>query len=217
MANEVMVKQVPKPEVYAVSGIFLLLGVGAILLWAKQKPQTGYGDMKQIAPGEFISMPISPTLEGGDVIAMRIGQTIPAMIPSVMYQGPGRDTFSYFRIVQNQGGQEVTVQGSGVAGVHVGPCDEPSVFYLVSPDQVQPPGCPAQALCAYTWPGPIPTPICGAPPQPGYATALLEIYQVGAPQDADGFSSPTCGTDEYPVPRVPVVWKRYTSKILYSI
>ena len=116
--------------------------------------------------------------------------------------------------------------GSGIAGVHVGPASAETVFNLVADDQPQPEGDPGPRLLAYNWPGPcipvggcppgIPScPISGAPPVAGYADVLLEIYQneaqSGDPADADGFSSPTYNG------RVPIMFKRYKNKILFSV
>ena len=137
------------------------------------------------------------------------GQPIMLVDPTVLYQGPGMDTYTYFQVKQIQNGVKVSVQGSGVAGVHVGPATTLPPFHLVAADQPEPPDCPARGLCAYVWPGPEPAPICGAPPQPGYADAYLEIYQRRDPQDHDGFASPTCNG------RIPIMRLKLANKVRY--
>lgn len=215
--GQIGVVKKPRPEVMAISALLAAGGVGMILLWAMQRSEKGYGDLRQIAPGELMSQPISPTLEGSGVVSIRIGEGIAALMPTVMYVGPGRDTFSYFQVKQRQYGEAVTVYGSGVAGVHVGPAAEPMVFPLVAADQPQPGGCPAQALCAFNYPGPPGAEnICGGPPMPGYGDAYLEIYQRQDPQDGDGFASPTCGSADVPIPRVPIITKIYRGKVLFK-
>ncbi len=213
----------PKPEIMALSALMALGGVGMVLWFLKSKAVSGYGPLKKITATELMSMPIAAGLESDMAIALKIGQILEIPNPTVMYEGPGRDTFSYLRAVQLQGTQEVTVMGSGIAGVHVGPASEPTVFNLVAEDQPQPVGPARAALLAYNWPGPpgatpsdpSPCPISGAPPQVGYADVLLEIYQKqadsGDPRDADGFASPTYNG------RVPVMYKLYRNKILFSM
>ena len=218
---DVMAVKKPVPAVYAVSGLMVVGGL-AIVMWSlMQKKELGYGALKPITANELMSVPLSPTLEGG-TITVRIGTPITIMNPSVMYQGPGRNTYTYARIVQTIGGQEVSVYGSGVAGVFVGPATTPMAFSLIAAEQPQPSGCPKQALCAYAY-GASQLPvgwICGAPPVPGPATVILEIHQnaqqSGRAQDADGFSSPTCGSAANPVPRIPLLSKRYANKILFT-
>jgi len=204
----------PKPGVMALSALLAVSGVGMILWFLKGKAAVGYGPLKKISATELMSMPIAPGLESDRAYAIKIGQRYDVPNPTVQYQGPGRDTYAYLRAVQIQGTQEVTVMGSGIAGVHVGPASEPTIFNLVAEDQPQPEGPPAATLLAYNWPGPTPCPISGAPPVAGYADVLLEIYQnqteSGDPRDADGFSSPTYNG------RVPVQVKRYHQKILFS-
>lgn len=209
----IMIKK-PKPEIMALSALLAVSGVGMILWFLKGKAAVGYGALKKISADELMSMPIAPGLESDIAIALKIGQILEIPNPTVMYEGPGRDTYTYLRAVQIQGTQEVTVMGSGLAGVHVGPAGDPTIFNLVAEDQAQPVGPPRAALLAYNWPGPTPCPISGAPPVVGYADVLLEIYQnqteSGDPRDADGFSSPTYNG------RVPIQVKRYRQKILFS-
>ena len=221
MAQDIAVVKKPKPEIMAISALLAIGGVGMIVLWAMQRGQEGHGDLKPIAPGEFMSLPISPALEGSAVTPLLIGQVLAVTRPSVIYQGPGRDTFTYAQIKQNigPGGQAVTVYGSGVAGVHVGPASEPTVFDLVAEDQPQTPGCPQYGLCMEGWPGTGVSPICGMPPRAGYADVYLQVYQIRDPQDGDGFTSPTCGWGDTPEtmrPRVPVIHKVYRKKILFK-
>ncbi len=172
-------------------------------------------------PGESWGEPFSRAFEQeiGRIqipAAMAQPNTFPISMvrPQWLYQGPGRNAYSHFRLLQVQRGQLVTVYGSGVAGVHVGPAARPTVFDLVSPTQPQPPGCQPQSLCAFPWPGVPPTPIAGAPPQPGYADAYLEIYEdaalSGDPRDADGFSSPTFNN------RVPAVRRIYKNAVRFT-
>ena len=196
-----------RTEIIAIAAAVGLGGVALILLGLKGK--AGIGGLAPLGPGEFMGSPASAFLEGTGVITVPVMGAIAATRPQVQYSGPGRDAYTYFRIVQNQGGRAVTVYGSGVAGVHVGPANTPTTFDLVSPSQPEPPGCPAQALCAYPWPGVLPTPICGGPPRPGPADAVLEVYERRTAADADGFSSPTCNG------RVPVARKLYPNKVLF--
>ena len=148
---------------------------------------------KGLLPGEEILALGIQNIERKGPIPVRIGDAFPAVLPSILYKGPGRDTYTYFRIVQNVGGDWVTVYGSGVAGLHLFASATPQIFALVSTTEIQPAGCPSQSLCAFPWPGePKVTGICGGPAQPGVATAVLEIYGKMGVEDADGFSSPTC-------------------------
>lgn len=208
----------PVPAVYAISALLGLSGVALIIFALRGKDPLG--GLNPWRPGEDPQDLRSPNLELAGQIAVSRGTPFAALRPTLKYGGPGRDVYTYFRIVQNQGGTWVTVYGSGVAGVHVGP-PNPGVtsalteYYLVSPQEVQPPfpQCVAQSLCAFPWPGANVSNICGAPAQPGNATAVLEIYenqsQSGNPADADGFSSPTCNN------RVAILRKSYPDKILF--
>lgn len=216
-ATVVTVKK-PVPAVYAIAGLLALGGVGLMLLAFRGRDPLG--GLNPWRPGEDPQDLRSPNLDGAGQIAVRRGDPFAALRPTVKYGGPGRDVYTYFRIVQNQGGTWVTVYGSGVAGVHVGP-PNPGVtsalteYYLVSPQEVQPnfPACVSQSLCAFPHPGSNVSPICGAPAQPGAAMAVLEIYEnqslSGNPADADGFSSPTCN------PRVAILRREYPDKILF--
>jgi len=188
----------------AVVSAGLVAGGLALLLFSLTKK-----DGIAPVPEGKLETPTSVSLVGPNAITVAIGATIPILDPIARYQGSGRDTYTHFRVVQVQNGVRVTVQGSGIAGVHVGPAATLTPYHLVAFDQPQPPDCPQQTLCAYPWPGPSPAPICGAPPVPGYADAYLEIYQKKDPQDWDGFASPTCNG------RVPVARLQIANKILY--
>lgn len=189
-----------------------VLGVGgiALIVYAIAKgggaptPATG-----PLGPGETMGKPTSPTLDQSTQIPVRRGDRIAAVRPTVTYSGPGRDTFTQFSIKQQRGGQWVTVYASGVAGVHVGPSPSVAPWNLVSPEEIQPPGCPPQSLCAFPFPGVGPNPICGAPAQAGPASAYIEVFERRLPQDADGFSSPTCNG------RIPVAVRVWANKILF--
>ncbi len=187
----------------------LIVGGGLLILLAGRK---GTAKLK---PGEALTGLTTDTFVAGVPLPLDIGRVFAALNPRVSYKGPGRDAYSYFRIEQMQNGSPVTVQASGVAGVHLPSSPTATEYRLVSPDEVQPAGCPTgQHLCAFPWPGLVgSTPLCGAPPQPGPATAILEIYQnqadSGDPRDADGFSSPSCNN------RVPVAKRVYTNLITY--
>jgi hypothetical protein len=103
----------------------------------------------------------------------------------------------------------VSVYGSGVAGVHVGPADTLTEFDLVSPQQPQPEGAQPQSLTAYPYPGTVPTPVCGVHPEAGPATVWLTVYGKKHVSDADGFSSPTC------MQRVVVKRSVFPNKIMF--
>ena len=208
----------PVPAVYAIAGLLGFSGVALILLAFRGKDPLG--GLNPWRPGEDPQNLRSPNLDASGQITVQRGAPVAALRPTVEYGGPGRDVYTYFRIVQEQGGTWVTVYGSGVAGVHVGP-PNPGVtsalteYYLVAPTEVQPPfaQCVAQSLCAFPWPGTQVSNICGAPAQAGSAMAVLEIYEnaslSGNPADADGFSSPTCNN------RVAIFRKEYPNKILF--
>jgi hypothetical protein len=202
-----------------------LLGVGgiALIVYAIAKgggaPDPDKGPMR---PGETMGDPTSATMQAPGPVNIRRGDRLSVLRPTVGYSGPGRDAFTQFSIRQEQRGQWVTVYASGVAGVHVGPSPQAANWDLVSPNQPQPSGCAAQSLCAFAWPGvegPVgffPNPICGAPPQPGPASAYLEVFErVGnisgpfiGPYDP-GFASPTCNK------RIPVAVKVWPGKIVF--
>ncbi len=207
----------PNPAVYAISGVLALGGIGLIVLGFRGG--VSLGATGPLRPGETLDTLRSPNLDAAGQIVVSIGDPIAAQRPTARYSGPGRDTYTYFRILQQFGGQWVTVYGSGVAGVHVGPPSGPSAlteYYLVAPNEVQPPfaQCVAQSLCAFIWPGAEVSNICGRAPRPGPATAVLEVYQnqhlSGNAADADGFSSPTCNS------RLPVFRREYPNKIMFA-
>lgn len=190
--TDVLAIRKAKPEVLIGAAA---LGIGGIVLIVMATRKQGPSiPTNPLGPGESLGDLTSPTFSGQVALPITLarGANLAALRPTVVYQGPGRDTFSYFRVMQVQGGVWTTVYGSGVAGVHVGPASTPTRYDLVSPDEIQPTGCPSQSLCALIYPGPLTTPICGAPPQAGPATAVLEIYELKFPADADGFSAPTC-------------------------
>lgn len=187
----------------------LIIGGGILLyIFLKGRP-VPFCILAPLLPGENLAALTSPALAGSGQLRLSRGTPIVVTMPSVRYMGSGRDAYSYFRVVQQQNGIWVTIYGSGIAGTHLGPATTWQTYALVPPDVPQPPGCPSQSLCTFAWPGPEPTPICGAPPQSGVATGLLEIYERRTPADADGYSSPTCN------PRVPVACQVYPDKFLF--
>ncbi len=217
MPNQIDLVSIKKPrsDVLVLAGI---LGVGGIVLvlmgLGKKQPGDQFGPLNPLAPGEVMSDPMSPSLEIGGTFDVAPGSLVSASRPVVTYQGAGRDTFSYMRVVQWRNGVWVTVQGSGVAGVHIGPAEVQTTYDLVSPNEIQPPGCQPQSLCGFPWPGPGPTSgqICGAPPQAGFGHVLLEIYEMRNPSvdGIDGRASPTCN------PRVAIRRKAYMNKVRYA-
>lgn len=211
-------------EVIVLSGLLIAGGLALVLSGLKKGSGGGggndqFGRLAGILPGESMGDPLVDGF-GVGVVPLQIGQRLGVLNPTVAYAGPGRDTFTYFRIVQRIGpfgaDQWQTVYASGVAGVRIGPASSVQVFPLVSPTQEQPPGCPAQSLCVFPWvQGQDPNfppgwGICGAPPRLGAATALLEIYQRTGPEDADGFAEPTCNG------RVPVRRSVWFDAVLFT-
>lgn len=189
-------------------GLALLLGglgiTSIIIALQSGKGADAIGPLAELQSGEMLGPIRCATFETNERIGVRLGQLVTAARPQVEYSGGGRDAFTYFRIVQKQGGTWVTVYGSGLAGAHLAASSSPALNILVPDSQAQPPQCARNNLCAWPWPGPcepptLPcaagsryvTPIAGAPAQPGPATALLEIYQRRFPEDGDGFASPT--------------------------
>jgi hypothetical protein len=159
---------------------------------------------------------------------LQAGKPIQLYNPSIEYDGPGIDVFTYLSIRQQLGGSQVTVYGSGVAGVHVGPSSGLRPFRLVSDTQPQPADgtCNRDGkiagpwMCAYIWGSPSTrsTPICGAPPVLGPADIWVECFfkasDSGNGADADGFSSPTC----YRVagkPRLAFAHLTYRGKVVF--
>jgi hypothetical protein len=200
------------------------IGGGALLVFLATR-KGGDGALAPLKPGETLDSLYTPTLDSSSsVIEVTIGQPFPVLNPQARYGGSptGRDTYTHFRIVQN----DITVYGSGVAGVHLGVPDgpvAPQQYYLVSPNEPQPAGCPAgQHLCCFPWPGLPPTPICGAAPRPGLATGIFEIYEcshpVGDPQHDRCFESPSCiARDASGRPaRLPVARKTYPNRIRFK-
>jgi len=198
-----------------------ILGAGGIALILYAVAKGGGAPTPGISPlraGEAMGQPTSPNVEGAAQIQIRRGDTFAALRPTVTYLGTGRDTFTQFSIRQQQGGQWVTVYASGVAGVHVGPSPQLANWDLVSPQQLQPAGCPGQSLCCFPFPGVGPNPICGAPAAAGPASAYLEVFQrvenITGPWpagsgDDPGFASPTCNG------RIPVAVKVWPNKIMF--
>ncbi len=189
-----------------------------------------------LRPGEKMGDLTSPSFRDGELKRVTIGDPIVCASPTVQYEGAGRDVYTYFSVQQRQQGQWVTVYGSGVAGVHVGP-PNPGVtsaltrYYLVSDTEDQNIAgtlngraydlhFPIRSLGALPWPGsPLVSPICGAPPVPGPASAVLLVYQNQSlsndAADADGFSSPTCGSALVNHARKPVFVKEYSNAIRF--
>lgn len=214
-----------KQQMYALAAV-LGIGGAAILLLAL----SGAGGEAEdsLVNGGTMEKPHS-SLDDSPVIKVslaswadgKIGNIVKASLPWVFYDGPGQNTYTYLRVVQNN----ITVMGSGVAGIWVGPsnerggCDTPPCptadkkYALVAPNQPQPnpdQSCPQWGqtntgswLDAWMFPGPwcidagqkrFPTPICnGQYPRIGAADVYLEIYQKKYPNDVDGFAAPICG------------------------
>jgi len=224
MAVDMMVVKKPVPGVYVVSGLLVVGGLALVLLSGSKKggaytqgvtDTTGrFGPVNPLQSGEVLqNLWVYGVLAQAGAITVRRGDLINAQTTSAEYQGPGRDCYTYFRVVQQQGGQWVNVYGSGIAGIHVGPpvsdASAPTRFPLVAPDQPQPAGCTIQGLCAFPWPGPAPCPLNGASPAAGLGTVLMEIYEKRYAADADGFSSPTYNN------RVPVFRSYWPDKIRF--
>lgn len=184
----------------------LIAGGVALIAWSLVSKR---GGLNPINPGEKLEGLASLSLSGPNPIQVRIGDPIQVLDPTVAYLGPGRDAYSFVQIRQMRNGIQVPVQASGVAGSHLGLATVLTTYHLIPPEQPQPPGCPQSALCAYIWPGPEPAPICGAPPEPGYADVWLEIYEKKNPNDFDGYASPTCNG------RIPVARLVLLNKIFY--
>lgn len=152
-----------------------------------------FGTISPVSGNESMGQVSSSGLSAGR-IPLQIGQKLALQTPIVGYAGPGRNTYTYARILQQMGvgaGQWVTVYGSGVAGVHIGPAASVFNFPLVSPTEVQDPLYPPGSLVLEQYPGPPATSISGAPPELGAGTLILEIYQRATTADGDGFASPT--------------------------
>lgn len=177
-----------KTTAYVAAGVLGVAGVGLVLLGLGKKGGAP-------VPGEW-SPPYVPGQATGATIEIHTGGTVHVLAPKIKYRGPATQVFTYLQVKQAYQGQEVSVMGSGVAGVSIGPADTLTEFDLVSPTQPEPPGEPAQSLMAGQWPGlrdaagNIPTPICGKPADPTQPGKMyLEVYAKG---DGDGFSAPTC-------------------------
>jgi len=205
------------------------LGIGGLVLVGIALASGGKGG-QPIPEGHKFGRIITEIDGIAGTIHLQAGKPLMLYNPAVEYQGPGIDVFTYFSLRQRQGGSDVTVYGSGVAGVHVGPAGSMMAFRLVSDTQPQPADgtCNRDGksagpwMCCYIWGSPStrPTPICGAPPVAGPADILIECFlkaaDSGNPADADGFSSPTC----YRVggkPRLAMVGltKRYSGKVVF--
>lgn len=209
-----MPEQMTKEEILGLAA--LLAASGGLVIWTalsgKQgapglPPGTHYDALGTqypivpLLPGETIQAIRTPSFDSGP-IRVTLGQPVVAARPQAVYQGPGRDAYTYCRVLQQgiAGSQWVTVYGSGIAGFHLPASATPTPLDLVNPAQPQPPGCgcPTQGLCAYPWTQTInpcisSTGICGAPAVLGRPTILaIEIYEKKYPADADGYSSPTC-------------------------
>ena len=211
MAQMVAYGKKPDTGALAIAGGIALGGIALILLASKGGSQY-IQPVAKLPPGYKLETPTSESLEVAGTINLQIGQPFVCRMPRTFYSGPDLDVFTYFRIVQNG----LTVYGSGISGRHVGPVSVRTEFYLVPPEQPQPPECAdePQSLCTFLFPGPSPTvaPICGAPARPGLADAYLEIYVRSAPADKDGYASPTCpqqvpeGYNPYRQPVARRIW-----------
>lgn len=205
-------------EVLALSGLLVVGGMALVLSGLSNKGGGGgasdeFGKLAAVHPDETVGVPTVAGI-GTGVLPVQIGQPFALVNPTVSYAGPGRDTYTHMRVVQFRNSHWITVYGTGVGGVHVGPSNEVRNFALISPDELQPPGCPPQSLCAFPWPGAEVSPINGAPADLGKATVLLEIYQnsqqSGNPADADGFSSPTYNN------RIPIRRSAFRDAVLFT-
>ncbi|RJO60327.1 MAG: hypothetical protein C4542_09555 [Dehalococcoidia bacterium] len=188
------------------------VGLGLVVLGLARSGGGGQaadeiGPLAPLGAGEQMGPIHCQTFDGVGAITVPIGDLVAAVMPTMAYAGPGRDSYAYFRLLQRRGEQWVTVYGSGLAGTHLQPANAPTENVLVPPEQPQPTGCQAQSLCAQIWPGDYLNPIAGAPPTRGAATAVLEVYERRTPQDADGYASPTING------RVPVQRTIWFNKI----
>ena len=130
-----------KGDLYALAGI---LGIGGALILLTQLGKGESGE--PLVNGGTMSNPHS-SLDNSPVLRVsisswangQVGNIVKASLPWVEYDGPGQNTYTYLRVVQNS----ITVMGSGVAGVWVGNKSDntyqpPNVWGLVAPDQPQP-------------------------------------------------------------------------------
>lgn len=187
-----------------------------------------YGPLQPVPNGGTLRDLSLPSVPMGSI---HLGDVLPVPTPQAFYEGGDLDVFSYARIIQKRGSTWVTVAGSGVAKVALPTRSlqvAPNVYRLVSAGQPEPTGCPPGFLCCFPWPGPyvppspdpratagqpgyIVTPICGAPPQPGQADLLIEVYVRTLANDVDGFASPTCNR------RLPVARMAYQAAVQYQL
>jgi hypothetical protein len=203
-----IVSTTTREEVIGLAALAGLTGLGIIVV-GLQKPAG-----PPLPPGSSLSPPIISTgtigttpvnfpANGGTLTLPATG-TLTIINPQVRYSGPSFSVYTYAQIKQIINGTPVTVFGSGVAGIAVGPASSPTLFPLVRSDQVQPTGPPGPYLTLYPWPGPSTTvaAICGAPPKPGIPGSLhVQIYgdqtETGNPADTNGYSSPTCNNRKF--------------------
>lgn len=179
-------------------------GIGLLIVGlAGQGDPNGLPPLRPLPAGVELGNPqINP-----DVVSsfpLHVGTNVPFVLqihsPFVQYRGPVWGTFTFARLMQGR----ITVAGSGIAAVNVGPgLHVPTQYDLVSPTQLQPEGDHAADLRIYPWPGPpgcgttptAPGCINGAPPALGYADLVLEIYgnaaQTGDPNEGNGLGSVT--------------------------
>jgi hypothetical protein len=185
-----------KTGAYIAAGVLAVGGIGLVIVALSQ----GRGGV----PGHDFSDPYVPGMPAGTTPTIHLTDLAFFVVaPKIKYAGPGIDAFTYLQVKQPYQGMEVSVMGSGVAGVHLAPASVLTDMNLVSPDQVEPPGFPAQSLGACKWPGcgdpygctpgspgcVFHTPVCGKPAVAGPGYIYLQVYQKDA---GDGYSAPTC-------------------------
>ncbi len=191
------------------------IGAGGlfILYRALSRGDTGRAPTTPPAAGGSFSVLVVPELlDQAGPAGIPKGHTLTLSSPSVSYTGPATDAYTYASIQQWQSGRWVTVYGSGVAGIRL-PASSGQRRLLVPETQEQPDWCgggTGARLCLVSFPGPGPTPICGALPKPGLATLLVEIYERASPADGDGYSAPTCNA------RKPVLRAEFKDTIRFG-
>ena len=194
------------------------LGIGGIALIALGSKSGSGSPGAGMRPGDMSVDPAVGTFQPPTAVNLGVGQIplavpsaadiqqlIPimsALLPSVVYQGPGTDVYAVAAIMQQQGTQYTTVGSSGVSGIHLPPSPTPTLFYLV-PVAVPTSAQPGGNLDIYAWPGNAPapqppyqiggTPVCGAPAWPGTADLWLLLYIAGkGVVPYVPYASPTC-------------------------
>ena len=172
-------------EVYIIAGLLAVGGLALLLT-------SGGGTTPQPKPGDVwgaITLPNGPAA-GTNV---KIGNTLKLNKPSVVYSGPGVDTYTYITLKR---ADKRIVYSGGLAALHLPPTATPMVYSLVSEQQQQPDGTIGPIMELMPFPGPAPTPSCGVMPAPGLHSLVVEIYGRKNPglagDDPEQFASPGC-------------------------